>query len=121
MTKVLNKEIHNAPGQRKFLWQLPQASKLIESFLLGLPVPPVFLYIDRATGKLLVVDGHQRLRSIVCFFSGWFSNAESDNGESEKKGVPFKLGGLHPKSCFFGATFQSLKDTDEETFNRFNM
>lgn len=118
--KVESGEILNAPGQRKFLWQLPQASKLIESFLLGLPVPPVFLYIDRESGKLLVVDGQQRLRSIVCFFSGWFSNTEPSSSESAgREGVPFKLEGLHPKSRFLGATLKSLKDTDEETFNRF--
>jgi uncharacterized protein with ParB-like and HNH nuclease domain len=119
VTKVKNKEILNAPGQRKFLWQLAQASKLIESFILGLPVPPIFLYIDRQTGKLLVVDGQQRLRSIVCFFSGWFSGTGWADGKSdEQNGVPFKLEGLHPKSAFIGATFQTLKDTDEEVFNR---
>jgi len=33
--------------QRKFVWKQVQASKLIESFLVGLPVPAVFLYTER--------------------------------------------------------------------------
>lgn len=111
--KVGNDEIRNAPGQRGFVWKQPAASKLIESFLLGLPVPPVFFYQDR-DGKLLVVDGQQRLRSITSFFSGWFGDKEAGD-----KVVPFELVGLHPKSPFLGATFQSLKDTDEQVFNRF--
>lgn len=118
VAKVRNKEILNAPGQRKFLWKLAQSSKLIESFLLGLPVPPIFLYIDRDTGKLLVVDGQQRLRSIVCFFSGWFTDTGWEEEEPTAPGVPFKLEGLHPKSKYIGTTFQSLKDTDEEASNR---
>src|SRR5687768_5498618 len=39
------------PGfQRKFIWTHRQASRLIESFLLGLPVPALFLYADPDTG-----------------------------------------------------------------------
>ena len=30
--------------QRRYVWNLPQASRFIESFLLGLPIPQVFLY-----------------------------------------------------------------------------
>lgn len=59
------------PGfQRKFVWRLPQASKLIESFLLGLPVPSVFLYTDPEDNTLQVIDGQQRLLSVVYFFEG---------------------------------------------------
>src|SRR5260221_362724 len=82
------KEINVPPLQRRYIWPLERASKLIESFLLGLPVPPIFVYKDRDE-KLLIVDGHQRLRSIVYFFSGWFG--EQDDPERE----PFKLTGLH--------------------------
>ena len=59
--------------QRRYVWNLPQASRLIESFLLGLPIPQVFLYRERDSPKLLVVDGHQRLATIAKFYSGQFS------------------------------------------------
>ena len=42
--------------QRNYVWDQVKASKLIESFLLGLPVPGVFLYKDRTTNKLAVID-----------------------------------------------------------------
>ncbi|MEW6093888.1 MAG: DUF262 domain-containing protein, partial [Chloroflexota bacterium] len=42
--------------QREFVWTIKQSSLLIESFLLGLPVPPVFFYIDDEN-KNLVIDG----------------------------------------------------------------
>jgi len=53
-------EIAIAPGQRRFIWSQARASRLIESFLIGLPVPPVFFYLESGTNNLLVVDGQQR-------------------------------------------------------------
>jgi len=50
--------------QRRFVWKQVQASKLIESFLVGLPVPAVFLYTERKSQKFFVIDGQQRLKSI---------------------------------------------------------
>src|SRR5438105_3036193 len=45
------------PGfQRNFVWDLGRASKLIESLILGLPVPQLFLY-EQARNRFLVIDG----------------------------------------------------------------
>ena len=53
------------PGfQRNFVWDLGRASKLIESLILGLPVPQLFLY-EQARNRFLVIDGQQRLMSIA--------------------------------------------------------
>ncbi len=55
------------PGfQRHFVWDVKRASKLIESLILGLPVPQVFLY-EEARNSFLVIDGQQRLMSIYYF------------------------------------------------------
>lgn len=55
------------PGfQRHFVWDLARASKLIESLILGLPVPQLFLYEQRPDRNLLI-DGQQRLMSIYYF------------------------------------------------------
>lgn len=52
------------PGfQRHFVWDLPRASRLIESLILGLPVPQLFLY-EESRNRFLVIDGQQRLMSI---------------------------------------------------------
>ena len=53
--------------QREFVWTIKQSSLLIESFLLGLPVPSVFFYIDEEH-KNLVIDGQQRILSVVYYF-----------------------------------------------------
>src|SRR4051812_16231795 len=45
--------------QRGFVWSHKQASSFVESLLLGLPVPGVFLYKEPETQKLMVVDGQQ--------------------------------------------------------------
>ena len=60
--------------QRAYVWDQIRASKLVESFLLGLPVPGVFLYRERTTNRLLVIDGqHSGFRSCV------WPTAASDN------------------------------------------
>lgn len=55
--------------QRAFVWRQTQMSRFIESLLLGLPVPGIFLVRDRAN-KLLVLDGQQRLRTLRMFYDG---------------------------------------------------
>src|SRR5437868_15379049 len=54
-------EVRSPSLQRRYVWPQARASKLIESFLMGLPVPPIFVYQDRDDSGLLIVDGHQRL------------------------------------------------------------
>ena len=69
-------EIQTPGFQRGWVWKHSQASQLIESFLLGLPVPGVFLYRDPTTQHLLVIDGQQRLRTIRGFFEGNLPDVE---------------------------------------------
>lgn len=64
------------PGfQRHFVWDLARASKLIESLILGLPVPQLFLYEQRPDRNLLI-DGQQRLMSIYYFKQQRFSRKD---------------------------------------------
>ncbi len=61
--------------QRGFVWKPAQASRLIESFLMGLPVPGIFVFVegrDQGEGsqRQLVIDGQQRLRSVFGFLDG---------------------------------------------------
>lgn len=58
--------------QRKFVWKLPESSRFIESLLLGLPVPGIFLAHEAETGNMYVIDGQQRLLSLQFFFDGYF-------------------------------------------------
>ncbi len=60
------------PGfQRNFVWDIGRSSKLIESLLLGLPVPQIFLY-ETERNSFLVIDGQQRLMSIYYFIKQRF-------------------------------------------------
>lgn len=53
--------------QRKNVWTKTQESKFVESLLLGLPVPGIFLYREDDTRKLTVIDGQQRIRTLDKF------------------------------------------------------
>jgi hypothetical protein len=50
--------------QRRFRWDNERQSKLIESFLMNVPVPPIFLNEDQY-GQYSVIDGKQRLIDII--------------------------------------------------------
>ncbi|WP_133478517.1 GmrSD restriction endonuclease domain-containing protein [Cognatilysobacter segetis] len=64
------------PGfQRHFVWDIKRSSKLIESLILGLPVPQVFLY-EESKNSFLVIDGQQRLMSIYYFMQQRFPRVE---------------------------------------------
>lgn len=58
--------------QRRLRWTNAQKSKLIESLLLNIPVPPVFFY-EADAARYEVMDGQQRLNAIRDFFAGDFS------------------------------------------------
>lgn len=63
-----DKEIDIHPEfQRFFRWSITQKSNLIESILLGIPIPPIFVS-QRKDGVWDVVDGLQRLSTLYQFF-----------------------------------------------------
>ena len=59
--------------QREFVWTQAISSRFIESLLLGLPVPGIFLY-RAEDGKYEVIDGQQRLKTLQMFRAGKFNN-----------------------------------------------
>lgn len=85
--------------QREFVWKIKQSSLLIESFLVGLPVPPIFFYIDD-DNKSLLIDGQQRLLSIIFDFEEYFGQ-ENSKGKRQT----FRLTGLNEKSPLHNKKF----------------
>lgn len=102
--KLNSNEIFIPAFQRRFVWDIKRASKLIESFLLGLPVPQIFLYKEEDTQKLLVIDGQQRLKSVNYFLDGIWENGDA-----------FKLKGVLPK--WEGKTFKELSESERRKLN----
>ncbi|MBX5148960.1 DUF262 domain-containing protein [Rhizobium lentis] len=61
------------PGfQRRERWSLDKQSALIESFLLNVPVPPVYL-AEEDEGTYTAIDGKQRLKAIADYINGRLS------------------------------------------------
>ncbi|WP_326737724.1 DUF262 domain-containing protein [Streptomyces sp. NBC_01022] len=58
--------------QRKYVWDRAKASRLIESFLLNIPVP-VCYFAENEDGSYEVIDGLQRIQTIKDFLTGEFS------------------------------------------------
>lgn len=70
-----NGVIKMPPFQRNYVWDEKRASKLIESILLGLPIPQIFLY-EQGKNSFYVIDGQQRLLSIYFFIKQRFPTKE---------------------------------------------
>jgi len=95
------------PGfQRNFVWDLGRSSKLIESLILGLPVPQLFLY-EQARNRFLVIDGQQRLMSIYYFVKKRFPRKE----KRVELRVIFDREGKIPEDVLY----------DDEYFQPFNL
>ncbi len=101
--------------QRKFVWNMNQSSRLIESFLMGLPVPQVFLYVNQES-QLEIIDGQQRLLSIYYFLDGFF-----DKFNNVHKHRKFKLKGLKNRPEYNGKAFVDLSDRDQRRLRNMSL
>lgn len=73
----------NPDFQRGRVWDIKQRSELIESILMGIPIPIIYLFEDEQ-GSKQVVDGKQRLSCIFDFLNGEFSLKDLNLLGSEK-------------------------------------
>lgn len=62
-------ELYVPDYQREFIWDTKHQSRFIESLMLGLPVPFIFSAEIKETGRLEIVDGSQRIRTLAAFMS----------------------------------------------------
>lgn len=76
VSRMEKKLFYIPPFQRAFVWSQNQCSRFIESLLLGLPVPGIFLFKEADSGKHLVIDGQQRLKSLLYFSEGVINGKE---------------------------------------------
>ena len=82
--------------QRQYVWDSTKASKLIESAILGIPLPIIYLSEEK-DGREYVIDGQQRLTSFFSFIDGKFPDDKQ-----------FKLTGLNVRADLNGKRFSDL-------------
>ncbi|MEQ5840446.1 DUF262 domain-containing protein [Paraburkholderia acidicola] len=92
--------------QRDFVWSTERQSKFIESVMLGLPIPYIFTAsleyeIGSDLGRIEIVDGSQRVRTLAAFVSG-----------------NLILDGLEKLSRLNGFRFSDIELSRQRKFNR---
>lgn len=90
--------------QRHYVWDKAEASRFIDSILLGLPVPSIFLAKTRQE-KLLIVDGYQRIMTVYDFIEEKIFRTD---------GKSFKLINSEKiNKRWRGKTYDELSDTEQ--------
>lgn len=91
------------------MWDATKASRLIESALLGIPIPVVYIS-QEPDNKEYVIDGQQRLTSFFSFMDGIFPD-----------GSDFKLTGLKVFREINGKKYRSLTDDFQDAIRYFKI
>ncbi|MEZ5106820.1 MAG: DUF262 domain-containing protein [Draconibacterium sp.] len=103
--KIDNEEIDLKPEfQRDFVWDMNRASLFIDSLLIGLPIPSIFLGKSKEDETYKVIDGQQRLKSVYFFMNGKFIT----NGQEQIFGLR-KLEGRD----WDGKTYNELEEKNK--------
>jgi hypothetical protein len=102
--------------QRVFRWVPEQKSRLIESVLLGIPLPPIYVATNES-GVWEVVDGVQRL-STLFEFMGELSGPPSEGETGHEMKAPLVLEGTKHLPQLAGVTFESLDSALKLEFKR---
>lgn len=95
--------------QRQFVWDKAKSSKLIESALLDIPLPVIYLS-EENDGKENVIDGQQRLTSFFSYIEGKLP----DNSD-------FKLSGLKVFTELNGKRFSELEENFQDKIRYYKL
>lgn len=98
ITKFEKKDFFIPPYQRDFVWQPKNKTLFLESVFLGLPIPFMF-FADCDNGKQEVIDGAQRMQTLVEFYNN-----------------QLQLSGLKKLTKLNGFYFKDLSDTQQRKF-----
>lgn len=96
--------------QRYFVWDKKKASRLVESVLLTVPLPVIYL-AEEQDSKEYVIDGQQRLTSFFAFIDGIFP---LDN-------TPFKLTGMSVYKELNGKKFKELDEDIQDKIQYYEL
>jgi hypothetical protein len=110
LTMAAQGELNIAPEyQRKFVWNSERQSQLIESVLLGIPVPPLFMATNR-DGTWEAVDGVQRICSLIHF------GGSDEQRQKINRTNPLVLDGLEKLTALNGLSFSDLPKSVQLSF-----
>lgn len=91
------KIVLEVPFQRKYVWKDDKASQLVESIIMNVPIPPIY-FAEEEDGRWLVIDGLQRLNSLLRFSQNEFALKKleilKDLEKKKFKDLPPKAMGL---------------------------
>ena len=112
LVKRMNRGDIKLPGfQRGFVWSLTEQSRFIESLIIGLPVPNIFLARDNDSKTLNIIDGQQRLKTLQRYLGGDFPLSNSKKIHEDLRGCYFN------QEVAKSAKSKVLEDTDERTLS----
>jgi hypothetical protein len=97
--KMARDELVIPAYQRAFTWESARKSRFIESLVMGLPIPFLFFW-EMENGKLEIVDGSQRLRTLQEYILG-----------------EFQLSGLEELPALNGTRFSDLSSSRQRKIN----
>lgn len=114
--------------QRRGVWSRAARSYLIDTLLLGLPVPPIYLRVTQDTGKTKVirevVDGQQRVSAVLDFIDGQYSlakNIESPCAGKKFSSLSQEFQDAISQYAFICEVFYGIEDEDIlRIFSRLN-
>lgn len=95
--------------QRQYVWDRKKASRLVESVLLRVPLPIIYLS-EQPDGKEYVIDGQQRLTSLFSFIEGRFPTGE-----------PFKLTGLTAYKDLNRKAFTEIDEGEQDRIQDYSI
>ncbi len=113
-----NKYMLRPSYQRQERISVTKASSIIESILLGIYLPPIFIYKNES-GVKEVIDGQQRLLSILAFMGKQYLNEKGK--EDYSKNNNFSLKGLKILTDLNGSKFSSLPENLSEKIYNFDL
>lgn len=83
-------EIRKPAMQREFVWDAQKSSRLVESIILGLPIPPLFL-LEVKNNEYELIDGFQRLTTVANYVNGNPWNIVSSGKKKRKSKLSGKI------------------------------
>ena len=105
-------DIEKPELQRKYVWTKLEASRFIDSILLGLPVPSIFL-AKTENSKFLIVDGYQRIMTIHDYLRGMPFSDETNVFKLSDNNV------IYPQ--WRGKSYNELSDSQKRSIRTYTI